>query len=190
MAKADTEYFEAALGKAHIYLEYGMGGSTRAALEAGLEVISVESDKRYCRAVAAQLGYSGRATLIHADIGIVVRAGRPLNTLRTTKNTRRWAKYVTAPWDAAAEARRIPDLVLIDGRFRVACGAYSLMQLRDHPETQVLVHDYAMRPSYGALEAICRAEMVSPQFARLRLGDNFSAARAAAIFDAFILQAL
>jgi hypothetical protein len=42
-----------------------------------------------------------------------------------------------------------PDLILIDGRFRVACGLAAALEA---PDATVLVHDYTFRPDYQILE--------------------------------------
>ena len=35
-----------------------------------------------------------------------------------------------------------PDLIFIDGRFRVACALYSIIMMRDYPKTKILIDDY------------------------------------------------
>ena len=48
-----------------------------------------------------------------------------------------------------------PDVVLIDGRFRVACFLYALIHTK--PGTVIIFDDYADRPEYHVVE-----EVISP----------------------------
>ena len=56
----------------------------------------------------------------------------------------RWPAYWRDPWDAAGEV----DLVLVDGRFRVACALAGLPRLA--ADARLLVHDFWPRPAYRA----------------------------------------
>jgi hypothetical protein len=63
----------------------------------------------------------------------------------------RWPLYATRPWDRLARRQWVPDLILVDGRFRVACFLASLLQAR--PGAVILFDDYAgRRKQYGAAE--------------------------------------
>jgi len=54
---------------------------------------------------------------------------------------------VHSPWQHGSVK---PDLVLIDGRFRVACFLHSL--LAAEPGTPILFDDYSNRPHYHLVE--------------------------------------
>ena len=56
----------------------------------------------------------------------------------------RWPAYWRDPWEAAGPV----DLVLVDGRFRVACALAGLSRL--DPDAVLLVHDFWDRASYRA----------------------------------------
>jgi hypothetical protein len=76
------------------------------------------------------------------DIGPVGDWGWPAE--RSTRN--RWPDYHNRVWiDAdAAEA----DLVMIDGRFRMACFLPAI--LRGRQDVIIAVHDFSARPAYQA----------------------------------------
>ena len=86
---------------------------------------------------------SGLLKIVYVDVGPVSSWGRP----RSPENRHLWPAY-------SLQASYPGDLVLVDGRFRVAC---VLSALRHDPERVVLLHDYtdARREYYGVLEEFC-----------------------------------
>jgi len=64
----------------------------------------------------------------------------------------RFCSYVASPWRHQVK----PDLVLIDGRFRVACFLHSL--LNAEPGTRIIFDDYNNRPHYHLVEEFCPTE--------------------------------
>lgn len=136
------------------YMEFGIGGSTLAAIRAGAEtVVSVESDSAWvetvCRhAEVAPLVASGAARIIHADIGPVGEWGYPKDISRLTH----WNDYIAGPWLEWESRQVLPDVIYVDGRFRVAC-CYSIAVAfagrTDVPPPSVLLHDMdERRPGY------------------------------------------
>ncbi|BBK32398.1 hypothetical protein STHU_30320 [Allostella humosa] len=144
-------------------VEFGCGGSTLALARNGAERIdSVESDRGWVDKLAgvpemAHLIQTGRVGLHHADIGPVGEWGTPTDTT----GIRRWPDYSSAVW-SRPEAR-LASLVLVDGRFRVACalGASLLAQ----EDCLIAFHDFADRPNYHVvlefLEPVAVAETLS-----------------------------
>lgn len=148
-------HFEQRLGQAKTYLEYGMGGTTVRAAEVGVaDIVSIESDPVWFDLVRHQLGKSGldRKHLIRADIGVTGEWGFPTGD----EGWRNYARYVLDPWIICQEQRLKPDLVLIDGRFRLACSLAALL----HAQTGacILFDDYADRPYYRSLESFVRCQ--------------------------------
>ena len=132
------------------YLEYGTGGSTVLASRMGVpRIIGVESDRRWLEAVRHKIGLSDTSSgleLLHVDIGPTGDWGFPVSDI----GWRQFAEYPAAPW-RAENARDIVDLIMIDGRFRVACFLTSLLFAR--PKTRILFDDYYDRPYYFSVEA-------------------------------------
>jgi hypothetical protein len=146
--------FEAELGRARAYLEYGTGGSTLAALEAGVgRIVSIDSDLAWVEKVRHRIGASAvQVQLLHCDIGRVKEWGTPIDQERAID----WPGYITRPWEAFAAADIVPDLVYIDGRFRVACALYATLMLHGrgwlHRRTRLMLHDFSPeRPHYQAV---------------------------------------
>ena len=137
------------------FLEYGSGGSTRLAASIGVpHIVSVESDRAFAAAVHAAVTSSETQSLckvIHADIGRTKGWGHPVGF----EAFRRWPNYSLAPWDFLRGNHPAPDLILIDGRFRVACFLASLLEAQ--PGTAILFDDYGDRVArYGHVEAFVR----------------------------------
>lgn len=125
-------------------LEYGVGGSTILAAECNIaSLYSLDSDAAWLAKVASQAPVAnmieaGRAKLVHADIGPVGKWGKPYNYSYVL----RWPSYAKRPWQDGFK----PDLVLIDGRFRVSCILQALKN--GGPDLKIAVHDFWKRRNY------------------------------------------
>lgn len=124
------------------YLEYGVGGSTQLAARSGPgTLIGVDSDHRFLAAAGRAIRQAGRAINwhpVHVDLGPTTYLGFP----KTLGARREWDDYALAPWQFGLA----PDLVLIDGRFRLACALATAAHAE--PGTLVFFDDYATRPWY------------------------------------------
>lgn len=133
---------------ASVILEYGAGGSTLVAAEmTGKQVFAVESDGDWIAMMKEWFAAnppSSQITLHHGDIGPTVDWGRP----KSESQWRRFLNYPLTIWDHPALVH--PDVVLIDGRFRVGCFLATLMRIT-RPVT-VLFDDYANRKAYHIVE--------------------------------------
>jgi hypothetical protein len=150
MSPAEQSLLHAAAAAAGVgsALEFGCGGSTGLLVEAGVRrLLSVDSDAAWLDRVAADprcaaAVAAGRLRLRHADIGATGEWGWP----RDTTGLPLWPRYWRDPWDWAGEA--VPDLVLVDGRFRVACALAGAARLG--PGARLLIHDFWSREAYRA----------------------------------------
>lgn len=144
--------FEAALAACTSYLEFGSGGSSIVAARSGKPFVSVESDRAFLQLVqrrAAEVAPNHRGQFLHADIGLVEAWSYPTFRTPTPRRVVRWSRYSARPWPTLSG--HPPDLVLIDGRFRVAC-ALSVVQHLEGTPWRMLVDDYDDRPHYRAIE--------------------------------------
>lgn len=137
------------------YAEFGTGGSTLLAVRAPFDtIVGVESDPDWAGKVreepeVAEALAAGRASILHADIGQTGAWGAPVERDKPQK----WPNYIAAMWTEWARRQAFPDLVLVDGRFRVAC-ALSVALLaaaqRGREPPLVLLHDVSdRRPNYN-----------------------------------------
>lgn len=148
-------FFLELLSGAVTYLEFGMGGSTVLAAMHGVRFVSVDSDPYFKRAVEQKIEADGNTdaetqTLIHADIGATSAWGAPVLRAPRPSRVTRWKRYLDAPWQAMKD-KPGPYLVLVDGRFRVAC-ALSAAKNLDPAQTCILIDDYEGRDHYRVVE--------------------------------------
>ena len=152
--------FKKGLAGARVYLEYGAGGSTVLASRSVQKLFCVESDAWFLRAVERKLRTTGSVSenhFLHANIGLTEFWGKPAFTNYSAGRLRRWTRYPQLPWKALQAAALVPDMILIDGRFRVACMLECLIQLNDQ-STLIYFDDYFDRASYAIVERF--ADMV------------------------------
>ena len=101
---------------------------------------------------------TSRLRFLVPDIGQTGDWGVPENS----DSMHLWPNYALCPF---LHGSVLPDLVLIDGRFRVACSLVVAMQA---PSTTILVHDYTLRPAYKILEAFLTIEKTIDTLVMLR----------------------
>lgn len=157
-----SDWVRAFYERAETILEYGSGGSTVMASEmSGKTIFSVESDPAWCRNMEAyfeQTGSVSKVTMHYANIGPVGKWGRP-------SSDRHWARFHRYPnsvWDRADFVA--PDIVLVDGRFRVGCVLATL--LRTEKPVTLLFDDYVDRPFYHRVEKYVEPVEVKGRMAR------------------------
>jgi hypothetical protein len=138
------ECFYAELKGCKTYLEYGSGGSTLAALRMVPCVVSVENDRAFYRAVTSQARSLSRGNYypIFVNTGRTSAWGEPTAQRHTALRRWLWRKYAIAPWITIERNRLSPDLIFIDGRFRVACALESMLRLPSNSKCRILLDDY------------------------------------------------
>lgn len=140
------------IGKSSSYLEYGCGGSTVFAANFGVKnIVAVDTSREWVDAVKDKTSSATEVSVSvsYCDVGPVGDWGRPVNDARI----RDYHRYMAMPWDSARDLGVIPDLIMVDGRFRVACLLYSLLCARTG--ATILFDDYSDRPQYHVVERFC-----------------------------------
>ena len=138
----------AELAKARYYVEFGSGGSTILADQMEVKTLTIESDAIYARAVRKGLK-SGNVRVITKRIGPTGAWGYPLFNYPRSLMQKLWRGYVMRPF----EEHLFPDLILVDGRFRIACALESARQANLRGATATLiVDDYESRSDYHEME--------------------------------------
>lgn len=151
MEPEGLELLTARLADVDCFLEYGAGGSTVLAGGMGVGTIySVESDRGFLNAVKGAVSENSSAAVLfdhYVDIGPTVEWGNPKDSSKAAS----WPLYASSIWSEIVSQGLVqPDLVLIDGRFRVACFLATLHFSR--PGTTLLFDDYHERPHYHVVE--------------------------------------
>ena len=185
MSAPEIALFQATVQAGGHYLEYGAGGSTKlvAALPQVTTITSVESDPAYLRdhlagdAAIQSATQAGRLRFLVADIGPVGEWGYPADASREHL----WPDYALCPYRDGYQ----PDLILIDGRFRVACGLLAALQA---PAAAILIHDYPPREFYHVLENFLKIETCVETLVRCCRRPDFDAAAARQLLRLYLYR--
>ena len=168
---AELALFEACLACCTHYFEWGTGTSTIIAAQCVKgSVTSVDSSEEWITSAKHSLEGNDTVEFIHVDIGPVGAFGYPINDA----DTYLWPAY------PAALRSQLPDLVLIDGRFRIACALQSLCL----PAGRIFaIHDYAGRPHYHAIAQFAREIARAERLSVFSIRADFDRDRAMALLD-------
>jgi hypothetical protein len=180
---SERDVFEAEIGKARRYSEFGLGGSSLRAARLGVEtVVAVDSDKQWVDAVRTHAEIatkiaSGSMSVLHGDIGPVRDWGNPADR----DHMHKWPNYIGVVWAEWHRRKLLPDVVFVDGRFRVACCLSVVIAFgttaAKRPVT--MLHDYNdERPHYRDVLEFFELEQLEGSLAVLRLRQDASVASA------------
>lgn len=131
------------------YIEFGAGGTTSMACEAGVQsVTSIETSLDFCAHIVEKYALrpyldTGRLRLHHFSIGDTKDWGYPIEPP---------SERVLRDYQGLALMAAGADLALVDGRYRVSSAAALFDVLED--DSILMVHDYFSRPKYHVLESI------------------------------------
>ena len=132
------------------YLEFGCGLSTQfAASNFDCQIRSVETDIVWSDKIQSIL--ASQAEIVHVDLGPVGDWGRPEGYSKRLN----FEEYC----EVGFRNDYSPDVVLIDGRFRVA--AFLTTLVRTAPGTTIVFDDYPGRPHYHVVEEFLSPEVIS-----------------------------
>jgi hypothetical protein len=129
-----------------LFLEFGSGGSTVLANRLGVPSVTIESDRLYAATVRKALPSPRTARILTPKMGITGEWGMPV-----LGKARKGPRYVQAAFDCFKDG--FPDLIFVDGRYRVACVLETARQAAEaRCRATVLIDDYEYRPHYHVLE--------------------------------------
>jgi hypothetical protein len=182
------EWFRAFLPTVSGYIEYGSGASTILAARAGVRTISMETDTRYAAAVRAALPPRAPVTVLEANIGWTENWGYPVCTRRSSARLTSWRNYALAPFDLAEQEKWLPQLVLVDGRFRRACAlAAAQAIIAAGAQAEILFDDYLSRSHYAKIEEYLGKPRLMANAALFTVGSSLE--RRPPVTDAVIREA-
>ncbi|MGD0960195.1 MAG: hypothetical protein ABSB19_10340 [Methylomonas sp.] len=152
-----TAWFISKLLHCKTYLEWGAGGSTYLAAQHHIPFIAVESDQDFLHTLKEKIAADGfsepdRQTFIYANIGLTKVWGYPIVIgAMSQKRQLLFKRYSDFP--VIHNPGPFPDLILVDGRFRVACAlkAFKALNAIQH-DWLLLVDDYVDRLVYHEIE--------------------------------------
>jgi hypothetical protein len=179
--KDELVFFRDQLRSSEFLLEFGTGGSTLLALNAGPKrIVSCETDSDYIDDFrlkhASNFWNFSTIELHHLNVGPTEKWGYPVEPL-TSSQTDHYFRVIEEHADA--------DTVFIDGRFRVAVAAKCYLHLRD--DAKFLIHDFKREHYSPVLEFLELEEQVGT-LALLKKRPN-SSDRAERIFREHVADA-
>jgi hypothetical protein len=147
MDNDEKSLFEKYIQPSKFYLEFGCGGSSIQALRQSNAIIhSVESDREWVREMKrlwyVKFQLLRRLSIHYSNIGPTRKWGNP----KTMKYRNRFPAYSAGVFKKI-NPQKI-DLVLIDGRFRVACVLQTIINCSGNKGLRIMIHDFYNRPQY------------------------------------------
>jgi hypothetical protein len=150
MPAEEREYLESQYLDASVILEFGAGGSTLFAIKNNKRIISVESDKKFYEYLLLHIkkSYSIKnSQILLAKTGYTGRYGMPIFFPFSPRIVEKGLSYVLTGYSQFDEFS--PDLIFVDGRWRVACCLYALIS--GFGSSRLLLDDYEGDRSYKLL---------------------------------------
>lgn len=148
LPEAEAAWLTEAYQNASTILEYGSGGSTVMGAELGDKTIfSVESSKKWADMMRSwfEANPTGSSVeIVPIFVGPVKKWGMPVDDA----HFHRWPRYPLKVWDREDFVQ--PDVVLVDGRFRIGCVLATLYRTKK-PVT-LYFDDYTERTQYHVVE--------------------------------------
>lgn len=146
MTNQELELLQNEMSRCSNYLEFGSGNSTiLAAYSTNIEKITVvESDSVFWRNLVSStpiINDSIKQKRLHpliVNIGPTREWGYPVDDSCQNK----WPIYASKAFRKDSSY----DLILIDGRFRIACTLQACLHVTQ--KTRILIHDFFIRPYY------------------------------------------
>lgn len=154
--KEADNYFLQKLKTSKLYLEYGCGSSTIVAKKFNVNFYSIEGDKNFYRYMKNIIKDT---RLIYKSLGVVKYYSVPIeNDFAPVNKISKKMKDLIHEYTSGIikyfdEKKIYPDLILIDGRYRVLCALFLYNFLRNkNYEFNIIIDDYFDRPFYQVLD--------------------------------------
>ena len=168
-----NDFFESELRKSKTYLEYGSGSSTFLAQELNKKFFSIEADKNFYKFMNKKIKGD---KIIFKSLGIVKDYSIPINldygrNLKQINNRQKIKieDYLNGILKDLDEKKIIPDLILVDGRYRTLCGLHLYNFFKNkNVQFKIIFDDYIDRKHHHILENFFEIEL----FERFAIATN------------------
>lgn len=184
MEPEGLKFFQDQLQRSSCYLEYGCGGSTLYAInDAQVKtILSIDTDLNWIQRIRSYIPPDSSVYIEHLNLGEVADWGFP----QTINNYKDFHLYTSLPWSRATELKVVPDTILIDGRFRVACFLYSLLAARIG--TMIIFDDYFDRPEYFIVEEFCEVTEKAGRMAGFIIKKEYNIRKLVSLYSKYTLD--
>ena len=152
----DDRLFKQKVLDANVVGEYGCGKSTNWILKnTNAQLLSVDTSSQWVkRTCEINSPFLDRLSIEHVDVGPLGNWGRPVGY----SHAENFSTYTDSIWSHVLK----PDLIIVDGRFRVACFLTSLKNADEG--ALIFFDDYTNRPHYHYVENyVSRVEVCGRQ---------------------------
>lgn len=156
-SKKANQYFIKMIKKTKFYLEYGSGSSTILAKNIKKRFLSIETDKSF-------FNYMRKLKIIeviYSNIGPTKYYSFPILPTLLLKNQIK--KYANQTNNFYQKFGSLPDLVLVDGRFRVFVTLMVIdffLKKNQNKNLTIVIDDYKFRKNYHVLEKIVKIKLI------------------------------
>lgn len=142
--------FKDEVASSSVYFEYGCGKSTIWTTSNTKSLMfCVDTSKDWINFVDEKIK-SDRLKTLWVDCGPIGKWGRP----KSYQNRENFRRYADILWEQGVQ----PDIILVDGRFRVLCFLVSLRNAK--VGTKIIFDDYINREHYHIVEEFVPREQV------------------------------
>jgi hypothetical protein len=131
--------------------DWGSGGSTILISQVAKTVVSIETDKKYSRFMRIRVKNMQNVTILYANIGFTKAYGEPLTILRKIMS-QRYLNVTDIFFKNINFNNFQPEIVIIDGRFRVWCALESIQNIKG--DFLLVFDDYVSRSEYHPIGMI------------------------------------
>ena len=156
-SKTSNDYFKRLLKTSKSYLEYGSGSSTLLAKKLNKKFISIETDKSFY----SFLKDKGINQVTYSDIGPTKYYSIPiLPAYIIKKKVKKYAQQISS---MSKNLKFFPDLILIDGRFRVYVALQVIIFCIKniyYKKTIIIIDDFKFRKEYHILKRLIKIKLV------------------------------
>ena len=155
-----NSFFIESLKKSVFYLEYGSGSSTILADRLNKEFLSVESDTNFYNFLSKQIKEKNK--IILRGFGLSGDFSTPLLfNFRKYFLRNKAFKYTGDVLEDLQNNKKIPDLILVDGRYRVLCALKLYDFFKEKKNLPLIIlDDYETREYYKILEKFYKIRLV------------------------------
>jgi len=151
-SRASDKFFLEKIKKSKFYFEYGSGASTLVANNLNKKFVSVELDKNYYFELKKRIKNN---KIKYYSIGPVGEFSYPI-----FKFKKKIINYIQSI-NVYLSKKKYPDLILVDGRFRVACCLNILLQVQKKSlKVSIILDDYKKRKNYRILDKFFKIKKI------------------------------
>ena len=158
-SKEATDFYLDKLSNSKCYLEYGTGNSTLLAKKLDKEFYAVESDSNFFNFLKSHFDKN----YILVSLGVVFFFSTPVfASIRRFYLNKRAIKYASFVIEKMKRDQKKPDLVLVDGRYRVLCCLfiYKFLLENQNDDTSIIIDDFQNRRYYQILHNLFDIEII------------------------------